>query len=84
MIQEHSKDGALSQVLRVTLQITEDVFDGGHQAVHDVRSRRHVEPRLRAMGEGAGALLLDSQSLFLHHPLLDVGSTITNVLKVVG
>ena len=89
VVQEHGKDGALSQLLRVTLQIAKDEFDSGHQAVHDIGSGWYVESCLCAMGEGAWTFLLVSQCLLLqqsllHHCLFDIGTTITNVLRMVG
>ena len=79
MVEEHSKYCTLSQVLRRTVQIAEYLFDGGHQALHDI-VLCGVKLRQCAMRHGTGAFL-QSWCLFLHHCLFDVSSRITDVLK---
>ena len=36
VIEENSKYGTLSQVLRRAVQVVEHLLDGGYQAIHDI------------------------------------------------
>ena len=80
VVEKHSIDATVSQVLRKTVQVVEDLLDGGDKALHDV-GLGGGESSQRPVGEGADTLL-HPRPLFLHHCLFHVSTRISNMLQI--